>query len=166
MASASDLSALKAHLDAVSDLMSGDLTWMGHAVGKGGRTIASEVSRSVTGGDMRLSHMGRRGVRLGMRYDLDNKGATVTMKLIPSGAWVLTERGAKPHTIPRSAFRGRGRKATRRYIYGGYGHPVTSVDHPGAPGKSSIKRAFGKMRTQAPKDAHDAYLDKLGAIYG
>lgn len=167
MATDVGLPALNRRLDAIQDVLAGDMTSAGHAVGKGARTEASAVARDVTGGDMVLSHMGRRGARLGMRYDVAQQGRTVTMKLVPAGPWVLTERGAKPHTIPRATSR-RRRGAGPRYVFGpSYQHPVRGpVEHPGTKGQGSIRRALGRMRTRAPIDYHAEYVTKLARAMG
>lgn len=168
MATDNGLNALALRLDRVSEMLSGDWTTAGHAVGKGARREAQTVARDVSGGDMVLSHMGRKGVRLGMRYDLAGEGRTVIVKLGPAGPWMLTEKGGKPHTIPRATSR---RRRKPRYLLGaGYAHPVRApVEHPGTKGsqaKRSISRTFERIRAQAPVDFHQAYVDKLAEIFG
>jgi hypothetical protein len=160
------LPALNARLSAIQDLLKGDMTSAGHAVGRGGRTEANAVARDVTGGDMVLSHMGRKGARLGMRYDVTEQGRTVTMKLVPAGPWILTARGAKPHTIPRATRRRRRGGGNARFVFGpSYQHPVRGpIEHPGTSGKDSIGRALARMRTRAPRDFHDEYVSKLARV--
>jgi len=151
-------------MDAIADMLNGDMTDCGHAVGKGFRTVASDVSRDVTGGDGVFSHMGRKGARLGMGYDLAQQGRTVIMKLRPGGPWALAEKGAKPHTIPR-ATRGRGRRGVR-YVYGpSYAHPVRGpIEHPGAPAKRAITRVWLQVGQRASRDFHEAYVTKLAKV--
>lgn len=144
------------------------LVEIGHAVGKGARVEANRVASDVAGGDMRLSHWGRKGVKLGMGYDLEAGGRQVVVKLRPPGVWVAEEKGAAPHLIGR----GRGRRARSggrvRYLHGGsYAHPVRApVAHPGMGGKGAIRRTFGRIRGRASDDAHKSVVKQLGSIYG
>jgi len=139
------------------------MTPMAHAVGKGARTNVTAVAREVTGGDGVLSHMGRRGARLGMRYEVEQRGRLTFIKLAPAGPWMLTQKGAKGHTIPRSS---RRRNAKPRFVMGaGYSHPVRGpIHHPGAGGKDSIQRAFARVRRDASKDFHAAYVEQLAKV--
>jgi hypothetical protein len=61
------------------------------------RTIRAEI-RAATGGDMRLSGVGRRGARVGARYDI--KGVENPTALITAtGPLHLIERPTRPHLI-------------------------------------------------------------------
>ena len=160
MASDAGMAAAAERLDRVAKLIDGDYSAMGHAVGKHARAEATVIAAAVTGGDAVLSHMGRKGARLSAGYDLDNRGRRVTVKLRPGGPWVLTERGAKPHTIPRTT---RGRRKRKRLSING--SVRTSVQHPGAKGKDSITRTFGRIRGRAARDWHTEYVKELGKIY-
>lgn len=169
MATDVGLPALNARLGAIQDVLKGDLTTAGHAVGKGARTEARSVAQDVTGGDGVLSHMGRKGARLGMRYDVEEQGRTVVLKLTPAGPWVLTERGAKPHTIKPKGGRARGLGSgwgiDAAVWAPSYDHPTRKpFAHPGTTGKGSVRRAFGRMRVRAPKDFHDEYVAKLAKV--
>lgn len=171
MATDVGLPALSRRLDAIADVYKGDLTQAGHNVGKGARTEASSVARDVTGGDQRLSHMGRKGARLGMRYDVEDQGKRVIIKLTPAGPWMLTERGAKPHTIKPKAARARGIGSgwgiDAAVWAPGYAHPTRKpFTHPGAPGKSSIRRTMGRIRGRASADFHEGYVKQLAQAMG
>ena len=170
MATDNGLSALALRIGKVEEMLAGDWTPAGHAVGKGARREAKAVAADVSGGDGVLSHMGRRGARLGMRYDLAAQGRTVIVKLGPAGPWMLTEKGGKPHTIPRATSRRRRGRGGARYLMApGYNHPVRApVEHPGTKGsqaKRSVSRTFERIRAQAPTDFHEAYVAKLGEIF-
>lgn len=166
MANDTGLVALNRRFDAIQNVLAGDFTAAGHEVGKGARKEATTVARSVTGGDGVLSHMGRKGARLGMRYDVAEQGRRVTLKLTPAGPWVLTERGAKPHTIkPRRRASGWG--ITPAMWAPSFPHPVSvPVGHPGTRNTQtgSIRRALGRMRVQAPIDFHAGYLKQLAKV--
>lgn len=162
MAADSGLSDLQRRLDAIQDLLEGDMTPMAHAVGKGARQDANAIAKDVSGGDGVLSHMGRKGARLGMRYDVEQQGRLTFIKLVPAGPWMLTQKGAVGHQIPRRATR-RGKP---RFVMGaGYSHPVRApIQHPGAPGKDSIQRAFVRIRRNASENFHDAYVKQLAKV--
>ena len=162
MATDQGLAALDKRLSAVHDVLTGDMTKGGHAVGRGGRIEASAIATAVAG-DGVLSNMGRKGARLGMRYNVEERGRRVELILKPAGPWVLMERGAKGHTI------GKPRRGKPRYLHGAaYGHPVLGpISHPGAPGarKNAITRAFGRMRSRASRDFHAAYVAQLAEVF-
>jgi hypothetical protein len=166
VASDAGLPALQRRFDAIQDLLSGDLTSCGHAVGKGGRTEAKQSARSVTGGDEVLSHFGRRGVRLSYGYDLDQQGRRVTMKLRPPGPWSLVESGAKPHSIPRSTSR-RRRRGPRVLSSPSFGPVSGPVEHPGTRGSQAlhaVTQTFDRIDRRASKDFHDAYVELLAKV--
>lgn len=165
------LPALNRRLSAIQDVLTGDMTAAGHAVGRGGRTEATSVARDVTGGDQRLSHMGRRGARLGMRYDVEDQGRRVVIKLTPAGPWMLTERGAKPHTIKPRGARGRGGGSgwgIDAAVYAsGYDHPTRKpFTHPGTSGKGSVRRTMGRIRARSTADFHAEYVKQLAQVMG
>lgn len=172
MASDNGLSGLTRRLDAIGDLYAGDMTTCGHAVGKGGRVEASAIAREVSGGDSVLSHMGRRGARLGYRYDVAEQGRRVLMKLAPAGPWSLVESGAKPHTIKpkggRSRGLGTGWGIDAAVWASTYDHPTRKpFTHPGTQGRQArraITRTFARTRARASRDFHDAYLVKLAKV--
>lgn len=59
-------------------------------------------ARKDTGGDLRLSNWGKRGVRLGVGYDVRGyENATAKIQPRPQGPWKVLEAGAKPHPIVR-----------------------------------------------------------------
>jgi hypothetical protein len=106
-----------------------------------------------------------------MRYDVEDQGRRVTIKLTPAGAWVLTESGAKPHTMKprrsRSRGFGSGWGITATVWAAGYAHPTSKpFGHPGAAGKGSIRRSFGRIRGRASADFHEAYLKQLAQAMG
>jgi len=172
MATDSGLNGLNARLGAIQDVLSGDLTSAGHAVGRGARTEATNVAQSATGGDQRLSHMGRKGARLGMKYDLVDQGRHVVIKLTPAGPWVLTESGAKPHTIKPKAARSRGVGSgwgiDATVWAPGYAHPTRKpFTHPGtksSQARRTITRTFARVRARASHDFHEAYVEKLARV--
>lgn len=164
MATDNGLNGLQSRLDAIQDLLGGDMTAMAHAVGKGARQDVNAVARDVGGGDAVLSHMGRKGARLGMRYEVEQQGRLTFIKLVPAGPWMLTQKGAKPHQIPRTA---RRRGKPRFVMGGGYSHPVRApIQHPGAPGRDSVQRAFVRVRQHASENFHDAYVKQLAKVMG
>lgn len=86
--------------------------------------------RAASGGDMRLSGVGRRGAKVGARFDV--KGTTNPTALIrATGPLHLVEGNTSAHRIPREGRRRRGR--ARVVVVNG--HPYAYVNHPGTWGK-------------------------------
>ena len=91
------------------------------------REIRDEI-RGVTG-DMRLSGVGRRGARVGAKYDVKGTGGNPSVLITATGPIQLIERDTAPHEMrPR---RRRGAKALRLPDGSFYAH----VQHPGTRGK-------------------------------
>lgn len=103
------------------------------------KVIASEI-RSATG-DMRMSGVGTKGARVGVRYDM--KGTENPTALVrATGPLHLVERPVKPHVIaPKKRGRGKRKKA----VTTPYG-PRASVQHPGV---QNPKRPWSKGKQQA-----------------
>jgi hypothetical protein len=79
--------------------------------------------RMDSGGDLRLSRWGKRGVKLGAGYDVDGQvKATATLKARPQGVWKVLEYGAKPHVIVAGLTRRQGQAlALFSFMAGGRG---------------------------------------------
>jgi hypothetical protein len=79
--------------------------------------------RADSGGDLRLSRWGKRGVKLGAGYDVDGTvKASATLKARPQGAWKVLEYGAKPHVIVAGLTRRQGQAlALFSFMAGGRG---------------------------------------------
>ncbi len=108
-----------------------------HVTGK----IRDEI-RSVTG-DMRLSGVGRRGAKVGAKFDI--KGSINPTALITAtGPLHLIERDTSPHRIPRT----RGRKKRIAVIDG---HPYHHANHPGTAGKHPFAKGVARGAPDTPK---------------
>jgi hypothetical protein len=92
-----------------------------------------------TGGDLRLSKWGRRGIKLGVGYDVRGyENATAIIKARPAGPWKVMEYGAAPHVIgPKRRRRGRGGSFLS---FGPDEVRRGPVQHPGTPGKETWSR--------------------------
>ena len=163
----SDAAAVQARLTAVQRAYTQDLTEPATKAAMVGKADTLEVAAQLG----RLSHMGRRGVNLSARYQIDNAGKRITFGLRPPGAWVIVERGAGAHEIrPRrgrahSVFAGALFGGGRPAVQGSLAHPVAVVHHPGAHGRQGITRAFGRLRSVVPRAFHDAQVAQLRRIY-
>ena len=59
-----------------------------------------QTGRIATGGDLRLSKWGKKGVKLGAGYDVDvQQHAKATLTARPMGPWKVVEYGASSHPI-------------------------------------------------------------------
>lgn len=64
------------------------------------KDAALTEARKDSGGDLRLSRFGKKGVKLGVGFEVEgnaNSRATVTPR--PMGPWKVLQYGAKPHLI-------------------------------------------------------------------
>jgi len=106
--------------------------------------IRQEI-RLSSGGDMRLSGVGARGVKVGARYDI--KGTTNPTAIIrATGPLHLIERKTGPHSIPRVGRRRRRRIRVLKFADGTY---ARSANHPGTPAKKPFEKGYIKTRDQA-----------------
>lgn len=108
--------------------------------------INTEI-RKVTG-DMRMSGVGKRGAKVGARYDI--KGSTNPTALVTAiGPIHLIERSVSPHLItPRSKQRtAKGRRRRGRKALAFNGGVYASAFHPG------VRRSSGPFAKGAEKAA-------------
>jgi hypothetical protein len=86
-------------------------------------------------GDGRLSGVGRRGARVGVRYDIDKGVSRPDRAFVKAyGPLQFVEADTKPHRIPRQ----RGPRARRRLLVIN-GSVRSSADHPGTSGKGKYR---------------------------
>jgi hypothetical protein len=104
-----------------------DITLAGAKVAKDAQL---DVMRPDSGGDLRLSGVGRRGAAIGARYDL--RGDTADIKA--TGPLPLIANPIKAHRIPKA--RGRRRKVL---AIPGIGVRASAM-HPGTKGKDTWNR--------------------------
>ena len=113
---------------------------------------------SVTG-DGRLSGVGKKGAKVGARYDV--KGSTNPTALITAtGPMQLIERDTKAHTIPKPRRRGRKRYAVID------GHAYASAQHPGTRGKRPFEKGWRRAAPQAPAVFQAAVRDAVRRGWG
>jgi hypothetical protein len=151
----------------VERFLSSDLTPMAVEIAKESKTAALQVAQAVTGSG-RLSHMGRRGVRLGAVYTIEEQGRRIWIKFVPPGAWVIMDTGAKPHEEPRKRRGTRsGRGKRKGAMFGsGLAHPLTHVEHPGVRGRRALMLA-GERIDKVVGPAGDRYVQgELRKIFG
>lgn len=101
---------------------------------KARRNIAAE-----SGGDSRLSGVGKSGAKVGAKYTVRG-GENVTGLVTATGPLQLIERDTKPHVeIPKRASSSR-RRSGPTVLSTPYG-PRRSVQHPGTKGSHPFERA-------------------------
>jgi hypothetical protein len=83
----------------------------------------------------RLSGVGRKGARVGVRYNVGSYPDGAKALVFATGPFHLIERDTKAHRIPRERRRGRRRYA----VVPGVG-PRARVQHPGTKGKHPFAR--------------------------
>jgi hypothetical protein len=106
------------------------------------RAMRDEV-RAVTGGDSRLSGVGRRGAKIGARYDI--KGQREPTAIIrATGPAQLVEHDTKPHEIRPRRRRG-GKAKALRFADGAF---ARSARHPGTRARKPYERGYLKTKNQ------------------
>lgn len=75
--------------------------------------IVTQIGRA-TGGSMRLSGVGKKGSKLGVRYNVGGYYGAVTAIVSATGALHLIERDTKAHQIPRGSSSRRIRTSSGR----------------------------------------------------
>ncbi len=99
--------------------------------------IRSEI-RAVTGGSNRLSGVGRRGARVGARYDV--KGSiNPTALIIATGPMQLLEHDTRPHGITPKRRRRGGRAKALKLTNGQF---ARSAQHPGTKAKTPFEKGW------------------------
>lgn len=114
-----------------------------------GKSEHVDLLRRDSGGDLRLSGVGKRGARIGARFDMDGAGR-VTVKA--TGPVQFLANPMSPHRIPRQRSRGRRRVV----VIPGVGVRAFA-NHPGTPGKDSWNRAVPEARRKVTKVMLDEY---------
>ena len=96
----------------------------------------------------RLSGVGKRGAKLGVRYNVAGSGDDAKSLIFATGPFHLIERNTKSHRIPKQ----RGRRARQRYaVIPGVGvrayanHPGTKGQHPWEKGVDDAAPAVRKL---------------------
>ena len=111
------------------------------------KIITAEI-RKATGGDMRLSGVGKSGSPPFRVADKRSKvrGAGEAREITVVGrSFHLLERDTSPHRIPRK----RGKRARKRYAAFD-GKVYESVNHPGTAGKYPFKKGWQRAAPRTP----------------
>jgi hypothetical protein len=114
-------------------------------VGKAALTVTRGIRgeiRSASGGDNRLSGVGKRGARVGAKYDV--KGTVNPSALIvATGPMQLLEHPTRPHGIqPRT----RGKKKALKFRDGTF---ARSASHPGTKPSRPFEKGYMKTRAES-----------------
>ena len=110
------------------------------------REVRQEIQR-VAGADMRLSGVGKRGAKVGARYDqvVGFRNPSATVRAV--GPLHLVERPTKAHAIPKA----RKRRSRRRRVVNIPGVGVrASAQHPGTKGQRPFERGVNRGVRKAP----------------
>jgi hypothetical protein len=141
-----DLTERAVKLDAAVKRGARDIVLAG---AKAGRDAQLDVLRGDSGGDLRLSHVGWRGAKVGARYDL--RGDTADIKA--TGPVPLIANPIGVHRIPRANRRRRGVIAIP-----GIGVRA-SANHPGTRGKDTWnkgrERAKPRIKTAVSRKSDE-----------
>ena len=117
------------------------------------RGIRSEV-RSATGGDNRLSGVGKRGTRVGAKYTVTGS-VNPTAFIKATGPMQLIEHPTSPHEIKPKARR-RGKNKALRFDSGNF---ARSAKHPGTRPYRPFERGYLKTRDSTGR-TYDAEVQR------
>lgn len=119
------------------------------AVGASALHVKKVVGASIAGavgGDMRMSGVGKKGAKVGVRYDVLGF-ANPTARVYATGPLHLVERSTKPHRIPKE----RGARARKRFVViPGVGVRMWAT-HPGTRGKHPWERGVAAATPAVPR---------------
>lgn len=101
-------------------------------------------------------NVGKRGRRVGVRYDLLDHAARVKM----TGPAQLLERPTKPHRIPRDTRRGRRKKV----FIPGVG-VRSAVQHPGTHGKYPWAKGLTQARPKIGRACADEFFAPIRSVF-
>lgn len=119
------------------------------AVAASALMVTKEARKRIadaTGGDSRISNMGRRGAKVGARYDV-RQGKNPSAIVKATGPLQIIERDTKPHRVPRERKSKRGKK---RLVLTPWG-PRAFINHPGTKGKHPFEKAVAEKAPKVPK---------------
>jgi hypothetical protein len=102
---------------------------------------------AVSGGDFRLSGMGRRGARVGARFDEKVTGGKASALVRATGPLQIVEGDTKPHSIGPKKRGPRGRRRALRIPGIGFRNVVK---HPGTRGKHPFERGVNESLPKVP----------------
>ena len=119
------------------------------AVGASALHVKKVVGASIAGAvgaDMRMSGVGKKGVKVGVRYDVLGF-QNPTARVYATGPLHLVERGTKAHRIPKQ----RGKRARKRLlVIPGVGVRMWA-NHPGTSGKYPWRRGVAAAAPATPR---------------
>lgn len=126
-------------------------------------TAASfELKRSVEQrlpASKRLRGVGKKGARIGVRYDIETDGRAVVKAI---GPLHLLERDTKAHEIkPKSSGRGSNRKQRKGAVRLANGEFRASVQHPGTKGQHPFEKGIEDGTPKAVKLMRNATSDAV-----
>jgi hypothetical protein len=130
-------------------------------------TEIRDATRRATGGDSRLSGVGKSGAKLGAKYKIYG-WSNPTAYITATGPYHLLERDTSPHRIiPRgrrvskrwenAVRKGRLPADSKKIFLGGKkalafnGRLYSSVQHPGSAGKHTFERTWKRVAPDTPK---------------
>lgn len=103
------------------------------------RTIRTEIRKAT--GDMRLSGVGKRGARVGAKFQMKRGRSSPTAEITATGPLHLIERDTSPHKIPN-------RRGKKRVVFDGKVRAY--ANHPGTSGQRPFERGWKKAAPKTP----------------
>lgn len=128
------------------------------AIVKGATELKQGVQRRLPPSG-RLRGVGKKGARIGVRYDLKADDAAVVKAI---GPLHLLERDTKAHTIePKSKGRGANRRKRAGALKLGDGQFRASAQHPGTKGQHPFEKGIEDARPKAVRAMANPITDAV-----
>jgi hypothetical protein len=108
------------------------------------KTSVLAFTSPASGGDLKLSGVGKKGAKVGVRYNVAGVGSDAKSLVFVTGPFHLLERDTKSGVRVSKRRRGRGKN---RFVGPmlGYHHPGTQGKHPFAKGVAAATPAVEKL---------------------
>lgn len=99
------------------------------AAAQAAKEVFLTSAAAATGGDLRLSQVGRNGAKLGVNYKIIGKGLDASARIRATGPWHLVEYRLGPHVITSKRAGGSRRSRARRFEEGAAGEGIGGGRH-------------------------------------
>lgn len=113
-----------------------------------------------SGAPVLLRGVGKKGVKVGVRYDVKTFTANTTALITATGPFQLVERDTKAHAMPRQ--RKRGRKRALKIPGVGF---RASARHPGTKGKHPFAKGVQDAMPKVRKEFNEAVSDSITKVF-
>lgn len=125
----------------------------------GVNAAALTVKKSVLGiAPARLRNVGKKGAKLGVRYDIKSFPSNAVARVYATGPWSIIERNTKAHRIPRQ------RRKPRPIKIPGIGWRMYAM-HPGTKGKHPWRKGVEAAQPLVKREFHTGVATAMRKVF-